>query len=275
MTEISAEQKEKAKKAAANLSVAANDAAVALGVTGALAAAGLIATGVGAFAGVGVGAALAVSSFGAWWVGNRYQRLANDPPRDDYGVVEVTAAQSQEAGLSTAEIEPTARQLAIQELILADGLECLVRSIERYDGAVRDGDLDAAKVQLDAVGQNARAVRAAQAFVCNCAEILNDAWANVDVDMAGLSIESLQQQYLQSAGPPHQTVGAALQGLLDSISGLRADQDFGELDGSSDPVMTLTAVPPKPDSVVPLALNSAMSELSSALDALVTDGGVA
>lgn len=275
MTEITADQKQKAKQTAANLSVAANDAAVALGVTGALAAAALVATGIGAFAGVGVGAALAVSSFGAWWVGNRYQRLANDPPRDDYNIVEVAAAESKEPGLSTAEIEPTARQLAIQELILADALECFVRCIERYDGAVRGGDQDAAEAQLDAAAKNARALRAAQAFVCNCAEVLNDAWANADVDMSSLTLDSLQQQYLQSAGPPHQAPGAALQDILNSISGLLRDQDFSALDASSDPVMALTEIPPRPDSVVPLSLTSAMTELSSELDSLMTDNAVA
>ena len=275
MTDTTADQKAKAKQTAANLAVAANDAAVALGITGALAAGALVATGVGAFAGVGVGAALAVSSFAAWWVGNRYQRLANDPPRDDYSVVEISAAQSTEAGQSTAEIEPTARQLAIQQLILADALECFVRCLERHDGAIRDGDNDAAQKQMDAARQNARAVKAAQMYICNCAEILNDAWANADVDMSSLTLDSLRQQYLQSAGPPHQAAGATLQGILDTISGLCADVDFGALDASSDPVMALTEVPSKPDSVVPLTVTNAMSELSEALGAMVTDNAVA
>jgi hypothetical protein len=89
MSAVSAEERQKAKAAAANAAVAANDTAVVLGAAAAVVAVGGVASTVGALAGVGMGAVLAVGSFCAWWVGNRYQRLANDPPRTDFDQVTI------------------------------------------------------------------------------------------------------------------------------------------------------------------------------------------
>src|SRR5450755_1793770 len=129
MTDVSAEQRQRAKTAAANIAVAANDAAVVLG------AAGLIVAGAGVASGVGAGAALGVCSFGAWFVGNRYQRLANDPPRDDFDQVTISAATLDEGALPAAEPDATVTRVAAQQIILADAVSCLVTSLERFDGA--------------------------------------------------------------------------------------------------------------------------------------------
>ena len=69
MTQVSAEQRQKAKAIAANLAVAANDAAVALGIASVVAVTAGAVSGAGAPAGVFVGAALAVGSFGSWYIG--------------------------------------------------------------------------------------------------------------------------------------------------------------------------------------------------------------
>ncbi len=96
MSEISPEKRQQAKAAAANAAVASNNTAVVLGVSGVVVAGAGVASGVGALAGVGVGAALAVCSFGAWLIGNRYQRLANDPLRSDFDQVSESFARLNE-----------------------------------------------------------------------------------------------------------------------------------------------------------------------------------
>ena len=77
-----------------------------------------VASGVGALAGVAVGGTLAVCSFGAWLIGNRYQRIANDPPRQDFDQVSESFARLIEEFSVLAE-EPlaTAHRLAAHQVI--------------------------------------------------------------------------------------------------------------------------------------------------------------
>src|SRR5436305_5822987 len=162
MSDVNAEQRQKAKAAAANIAVVANDTAVVLGAAGIIVTGAGVASGVGALAGVGAGVALGVCSFGAWFIGNRYQRLANDPPRDDFDQVTISAASVSDARLPPDEPDATAARFAAQQVILADTLSCLVTSLERFDGAQAAGDTAAASAQADAAQQNASAALAAQ-----------------------------------------------------------------------------------------------------------------
>ena len=93
MSDISADQTARAKADAANAAVASNAAAVVLGASGVIVAGIGVASGVGALAGVAAGGTLAVCSFGAWLIGNRYQRIANDPPRQDFDQVSESFAR--------------------------------------------------------------------------------------------------------------------------------------------------------------------------------------
>src|SRR3954451_16687757 len=151
MTQISPEERQRAKTAAANAAVAANDAAVVLGAAGAVVVVGGVASGVGAMAGVGVGAALAVCSFGAWFIGNRYQRLSHDPPRDDFDQTSISAAFVVDDELPPDAPDSVVARFAAQQLVLGDALAALVTSIERYDGAQTAEDAESASTQADAV----------------------------------------------------------------------------------------------------------------------------
>ena len=116
-----------------------------------------VASGVGALAGVAVGGTLAVCSFGAWLIGNRYQRIANDPPRQDFDQVSESFARLIEEFSVLAE-EPlaTAHRLAAHQVILADALTAFLISLERYDGALEADDRAAADRQVEAVRHNAQ-----------------------------------------------------------------------------------------------------------------------
>src|SRR5262245_15962515 len=119
MSEVNAQQRQNAKTAAANAAVAANDTAVVLGAAGIIVAAAGATTGLGAPAGLFVGGVLGVGSFLAWGIGNRYQRLANDPPRDDFDQVTISGAQLDEGALPATEPQATFVKYAANQLILA------------------------------------------------------------------------------------------------------------------------------------------------------------
>jgi hypothetical protein len=271
MTQVSVEERQKAKAAAANLAVASNDAAVALGVGAvAVVAVGTV-SGAGAPAGVLVGAVLAVASFGAWWVGNRYQRLANDPPRTDFATVTVSAAALKAGGQSTTDATTAAKLLGSQQIILADALDALVTSIERYDGAVAAGDTDAAQKQADAARQNAAAAKGAQQAFADLAATLNASWRQAPLDLSSITVDAVKSNYLAAAGPPNQAPGVALQQALDSVSGFANPEPFADLSADRDPVLALTQVPPSLDALIGPAFLDAMNQLSTTLDALVND----
>src|SRR5688500_8189173 len=140
------------------MAVTANDTAVVLGVAGAVVLGVGVASGVGALAGVGTSAALGVCSFGAWWVGNRYQRLANDPPREDFEEVSECAAQAIHESAVSGEAASSVSRLATEQCILADALSALVTSLERHDGALAAERADAAARQAEAIRHNAQVV---------------------------------------------------------------------------------------------------------------------
>ena len=271
MTEVNADQRARAKTAAANAAVAANDTAVVLGAGGAVVALAGVASGVGALAGVGVGAVLAVCSFGAWWVGNRYQRLANDPPRDDFDQVTVSTAAVVEEALPADEPDATASRMAAEQLVLADAVAALVTSLERYDGASQAGDQAAADSQADAVAQNAAAVEASHGRLADIAAALNEAWTATipTVDWSAVSIGQAQQAYLDAIGDPQGAPGAALSNAVAGVANL----DFVvDIDPSSHPLFSAGDLGPEPDGLVSSQLLDAQSQLSEPLPNIVASG---
>jgi hypothetical protein len=271
MPQVNQEQRQQAKVAAANAAVAANDAAVAIGVTGTVAAAALVATGVGAFAGVGVGAALMLGSFGAWYIGNRYQRLANDPPRDDFDVIGVAEATSLIDIQSRVDAATTAVDLAVYQLILADALDHLVTALERQDGALMADDENAAAAQAEAVRRNAATAAFAQSMVVQSAATLNNVWSGLEIGSLDTPLEEVQSAYLEHAGPPHRDPQASLVQLLSLISGLDEIALFANLDPQENPVMALSELPERPDTLFPESFFTAAADLAAALEGLVTD----
>ena len=140
------DRRKKTKEAAAQLAVACNDLAVDLGLAGlAFGAAGtligLIApknqyTATIVAAAQLEGAVLGAYSYVSWWIGNRYQELANDPPRTDFGRVDsikaIEATPPKKSGASVRRLY-SLLLLLINEAAAIDALRL---SLERLDGAI-------------------------------------------------------------------------------------------------------------------------------------------
>lgn len=269
MSEVNPEQKAQAKTAAANMAVSANDTAVVLGAAGAVVVVAGVASGVGALAGVGMGAALGVCSFGAWWVGNRYQRLANDPPREDFD--EVCESNGQIIHGSAA--PGSAWELAATQFILADALSALVTSLERYDGALAAEQDEAATRQAWAVRHNAQAAIAASARIAELARVVNQNWeeARPSIDWSSVSLQQVQETYLSARGEtPAAAASEPLQGVLEKIDGL-VETEFSKLDLDLDPVMSLTEMPGEPSVLVSQEYLDELAGLSELLGSLVAE----
>ena len=275
MSEINAEQRQKAKTTAANAAVAANDTAVVLGAAGAVVVVGGVASGVGALAGVGVGAALAVCSFGAWLVGNRYQRLANDPPRSDFDQITISNARLLEEALPTQEPDATVARFAGQQWILADALGALVDCLERFDGAMEAGDTAAATAQANAAEQNAQAAIQAHRVVSSLelGGALNGAWnaTLATVDWKSVSIEQAQQVFRRHTIPEGDLApvvpGEALQAVLRSVGDLSSN--FADDEVNFHPLLTADEMPPEPQALVEVNFVELLETLSDSLRNLV------
>lgn len=268
MTQISPEERQRAKTAAANAAVAANDAAVVLGAAGAVVVVGGVASGVGALAGVGVGAALGVCSFGAWLVGNRYQRLANDPPRNDFDQVTTSAAFVVEEELPADAPDSVVARFAAQQLVLTDALAALVTSIERCDGADAAQDGNSASTQADAVTGNAQAAVAAQDALVSLAEQVNEAWTATipTVDWSSVSLQQAQDQFNSDIGDGFS--GTGIQTAMSTAGGL-ADTDLVNGDDlAAHPLLTAADMPVPPDVLISESYVSALQELSASLAGL-------
>ncbi|MBN3815416.1 hypothetical protein G3N57_01800 [Paraburkholderia sp. Se-20369] len=248
MSNLTLEQKQKAKAAAANAAVAANDTAVVLGAAGVVAAAAGGISGAGAPAGLMVGAVLGVASFGAWFMANRYQRLANDPPRDDYANQTLSTAAYVE-NQSFDEPVYTMRGLSGEYLVFADAMTALVLSIERYDGAVGAQDSDAAALQAEAVQKNAAASSASLRRIKTFAAVLNDNWSTYasQLDWSNATVESAQKLITANCGSDSTSPEGGLADLLTRVTGIDAATLFLELNGDQHPLFQISSLPRAPD----------------------------
>jgi hypothetical protein len=248
--------------------VVCNDAAVVLGVGAVVVAGAAAATGVGAPAGALAGGALAIGSFGAWLIGNRYQRLANDPPRDDIETVSVSGASVNADALPAEEPQRSVARLAAQQIVLADALGLLVTSLERFDGAVAAGNGEAASAQAGAVKDNVAVVLTCHSELASLAPTVNAAWtaARPDVTWDSMSLGDVQSEFGTAVHPG----GPGMQLVLAAVTGL-TDPDTLTDDISQHPVLIATELPPEPDQLVPNALPQQLAGLSDALGPLVTD----
>ncbi|MFF7780319.1 hypothetical protein ACFZCG_38625 [Streptomyces tanashiensis] len=245
MTDVSAERRQQAKTAAANAAVAANDTAVVLGIAGVVVAGAGVASGVGSLAGVGIGATLAVGSFAAWLVGNRYQRIANDPPRDDFDQVTESFARLLEDAVPSEEPHATVHRLAANQVLLCDALAAMLMSLERFDGAVMAGDADAANRQAEAVHLNAQTAADLQDTITALAGTVNQLWLDNQDNLAwnDATLEQVQQLHGEAAGDPFQAVMAGVEDLTDN-------NPFSSVDSSEDPVLLATEIPSQPQAIV-------------------------
>ncbi len=264
MTEVSAERRQQLKTAAANAAVSANDTAVVLGIAGVVVAGGGIASGVGAFAGVGIGGTLAVCSFGAWLIGNRYQRIANDPPRDDVDQVTESVALLLEEAVPVDEPQATVHRLAANQLLLGDALSAMLVSLERFDGAVAGGDDDAANIQAEAVRHNAQTAADLQETITALAITINQLWVDNQDNLPweDATLEQVWQLHGDAAGDPVQAVMAGVENLTDN-------DPFASVDSSEDPVLLATGIPTRPTAIVSDDHVATLAGLSETLRVLV------
>jgi hypothetical protein len=265
MTEVNAQQRQNAKAAAANAAVAANDAAVVLGAAGIVVATAGAVSGAGAPAGLLVGGILGVCSFGAWTIGNRYQRLANDPPRDDFDQVTISGAQLVEDAIPATEPDAAFIRYAANQLILIDATAALVTSLERFDGAVAAGDPDSASIQADAVASNASLMVTAHNALIDVASPINDSWNAATVDASTVTFDQAPDFLAAAISPNSLGLGA----VFPCVTGLVDANPFGDLDPNDHPLIVSGELPPTPNELISGDLNDNMSTLSDPLSSIV------
>jgi len=272
MPDVNADQKAKAKATAANAAVALNDTAVVLGGAAVVTGAAGAVSGVGAPAGILVAGVLAIGSFGAWLIANRYQRLANDPPRTDYDQLWQSSASLKEDSLPSDEPLATAHRLAAHFVILADAVGALVTSLERYDGAVAADDQDSASKQLDAVKENAQAAIREHRVIADVAGSLNEAWSKGSYDWNSQTIAQAQDFYRNARGDdPANAPADPLKSVLASVDNLAEAELFSGMDFTQDPIFLATGMPAQPETLVDGVCTAALASLSDPLGALVED----
>lgn len=266
MPDVSTEKRQQVKAAAANAAVAANDTAVVLGIAGVVVAGAGVGSGVGAFAGVGVGATLAVGSFAAWLIGNRYQRIANDPPRDDFDQVTESFARLLEDFVPAEEPHAMVHRLAANQVLLCDALSAMLVSLERFDGALLAGDTDAANRQAEAVHLNAQTAADLQDTTVGLAATVNLLWIDAQDDLAwdDVALEQVQQFHNEAAGDPWQAVMASVEDLTDN-------DPFSSVDSSEDPILLTTEIPNQPQAIVGDEYIAELAGLSETLRELVVE----
>src|SRR5690349_345191 len=108
MTEIAVDARQQTKAAAAQTAVDANNVAASCGICAVIVPQ--------PYAKVGFGVASGVS----WLVANYYQRIANDPPRDDFDQVWESGADLDENQMPADEPAATLHRFAARALLTAD-----------------------------------------------------------------------------------------------------------------------------------------------------------
>jgi hypothetical protein len=264
MTEVNAQQRQNAKAAAANAAVSANDTAVVLGGAGLIVAAGGVVLGAAPL-GVGVGLVLGLGSFAAWAIGNRYQRLANDPPRDDFDQVTVSGAQLVDTEIPATEPDATFIRYAANQLILIDAMAALVTSLERFDGAVAAGDTDKANMQAAAVQRNASRVVTAHNTLMGLTAPINETWSAATVDASTVTFEQAGDFLATAVSPDSVGLGS----VLPCVTGLVDQNPFADLNPHDHPLIARGELPPTPAELISSNLNDVMTTLSDPLSSLV------
>jgi hypothetical protein len=178
-------KKAAAKKAAAGCAVGFNDAAAVLAGTASgfgAAAVALAATGVGIPAGAGAAVIAGLASAGAWFLGDRYQELANDPPRRDFHLVSTFGPVNFTLQRAATEDEATWQEFLKSTFSLALAMRALVRSLERHDGAVNSTSAQAVRaklLQIDAIRHNTAACAKLAGEIVAMRSKVNRSWAQL------------------------------------------------------------------------------------------------
>ncbi|USQ85875.1 hypothetical protein NFX46_20340 [Streptomyces phaeoluteigriseus] len=263
---MSAEQRQAVKQQATQTALLDNNAAAAL----ATAAAAVALFSPPHAAALGVGSGL------FWLCANYRQSIANDPPRDDFGDVWMTTAQLDEAQLPGEESrERLLYRFDAQQLLACDGLYALLRSLERYDGAVAVGDIDAANSQAEAVRHNGETAATHQDTLIGLALEVNSAWASLrdelGVDWNAVSLADVQQFYRDTVGESPQEPGPALEALAASVVDGASDLLEPFDTGLDHPVLAPNELPDEPQELLGQGYIDGWSSMSAAMRSLVVD----
>ena len=222
------------------------------------------------------GAALAVGAAMMGVCGNYRQAVANDPPRDDFDQIQVSQARLNEALLPADEPQRSLHLFAAHQMLIADAFYGLLRSLERHDGAMAAGAVDAAAMQADAARQNADMAVAAHGSVAALVPVLNDSVGSLmgDAEQAfsQLSLDQVQQGYRDALGEPPANPGAPLAEVANSIDGTRDDllEPFDPV--AAHPILSAKELPPAREVLIEESYSEGLARISSALEGLVVEG---
>ncbi len=212
-------KREQAKKTAADMAVAANDAAAVFTMAGGASTAAGAFSLVGTLAGIGVGAVFGICAGAAWFVGNRYQKLANDPPRPDFQAVARFAPRELDL-LSVAGGERNVlNDFVSSQIQLAAATDDLVTSIERYDGA-RIAAAKAMGEELARIGESATRQREAIAHNAQACALLIDSTIQLTPNMNEVWDAQVQRQRADNGGRISQPVQDAVAEREDVLAGI-------------------------------------------------------
>ncbi len=265
MTEISADQRSAIKQRSTRMALTDNNLAAGMAT----------AAGVVAFVSPPHATVLAIGSGLLWLCANYRQSIANDPPRDDFAEPWITSAVIDGASLPEEAREQRIFRFDAELLVVCDGLFALLRSIERFDGAVQAGDVDGANAQAEAARANAEVVASAQEILSELAVEVNEAWVSLSeelgLDWGSASLAEVQQVYLSNVGvdpeqpaPPLAAVAAC---VVDGAEDLLVPFDTG----MSHPVLDADDLPSAPAPLISQEYLTDLAEMALELRALVVD----
>ncbi len=269
--------KDAEKHAASRAAVTSNDvAAVATGVAGACAAAAAYATyaavatsptGVGALAfGVAAGV-LGIISGVAWFVGNRYQDHANDPPRNDFHDVSVFKPYPITLPPEINDAENTWRQFIEKSAFLALAIRNLTTSRERADGVAqaikqaKTDDLEECQIRQEAaIQQNAGAAAdLIDALVAKRDEV-NTAWSRQVVVLQEARVDPSPDMARAASSQVSEANEPWMKNIVQCD-----DAEYARMSHAMKSQMLSSAWSKPPDVLLNDAWKDAMQQMSSAL----------
>jgi len=264
MTEVTADARQQVKAAAARQAVFDNNLAAGSGIIAVL---------------VPVPAAKVAFGVGSglfWLLANYRQSVANDPARDDFGDVWESSASFDDSLLPESEPEATLTRFAAYSLLAADADYALYISLERYDGALAAGDLDAAERQAQAVQFNANASAIQQDTLASLAsevnEIANQQLADSGRTWDTVSLEDAQALYSQICGSDISdlTSSEAVSGAAAIVSDAAGDLLVAPTTDLVHPILGVDSLPPQPDVLIGQDYLDSAAQYSAALRSITS-----
>ncbi|MDT0346188.1 hypothetical protein [Streptomyces litchfieldiae] len=222
-------------------------------------------------------AAILGAASGLFFLYSTYaQKLAKDPPRDDFDEVWLSEAQFNGNAVVDTDPERMIQILAVHQAIAAERLWATLVALERYDGALAAGAGGQAEAQATAAQRNAEGAVIAHDMILRVRPEVNDAWSLLvqenELDWNSIALGDMQQQYRESYGHPPAFVAFPLQRVLTAMingaDGLLEpfpDPDFPH------PVLEAAGVPAEPSLLIDDVYRDELEELSTALRELVVE----